>query len=78
VPEYTLKTDKTFEFSDDKSFYFLRIIDIKTKDNLSPLNFEKTKIKNMLINQGKQKLINNIKKDFFEKAKTNKELEIYN
>jgi hypothetical protein len=31
-----------------------------------------------LINQRKEKLITAIKKDFFDKAKTNKELEIYN
>ncbi|MES2134114.1 MAG: hypothetical protein V4506_17335 [Bacteroidota bacterium] len=78
VPEYTLQKGKTFEFSDVANFYFLRILDVKSKNTLSPLNFEKNNIKNMLINQRKQKLIDNIKKDFFEKAKTNKELEIYN
>ena len=69
---------KTFEFTDDKSFYFLKIIDVKSKNTISPLNFEKNNIKNMLINQRKQRLISTIKKDFLDKAKTNKELEIYN
>jgi len=78
VPEYNIQNGKTFEFTDDKSFYFLKIIEVKTKNTLSPLNFEINNIKNMLINQRKQKLINSIKKDFFDKAKTNKELEIYN
>lgn len=78
VPEYTLQKGKTFEFTDVANFYFLKILDVKSKNTLSPLNFEKNNIKNMLINQRKQKLIDNIKKDFFEKAKTNKELEIYN
>lgn len=78
VPDYSIQAGKTFEFTDDKSFYFLKIIDVKSKNTLSPLNFEKNNIKNMLINQRKQKLINAIKKDFFDKAKTNKELEIYN
>jgi hypothetical protein len=32
----------------------------------------------MLINQRKERLISSIKKDFLDKAKTNKELEIYN
>ena len=32
----------------------------------------------MLINQRKQELITAIKKDFFDKAKTNKELKINN
>lgn len=78
VPEYTVEKGKTFEFTDVASFYFLKILDVKSKNTLSPLNFEKNNIRNMLINQRKQKLINTIKKDFFDKAKSNKELEIYN
>lgn len=78
VPDYSIQAGKIFEFTDEKSFYFLKIIDVKSKNTVSPLNFEKNNIKNMLINQRKQKLINTIKKDFFDKAKTNKELEIYN
>ena len=78
VPEYTIQNGKIFEFTDATSFYFLKIIEVKSKNTLSPLNFEKNNIKNMLINQRKQQLITSIKKDFFEKAKTNKELKIYN
>jgi hypothetical protein len=78
VPEYNIQNGKTFEFTDATSFYFLKIIEVKSKNTLSPLNFEKANIKNMLINQRKQQLITSIKKDFFDKAKTNKELEIYN
>lgn len=78
VPEYTVEKGKTFEFTDVASFYFLKILDVKSKNTLSPLNFEKNNIRNMLINQRKQKLINSIKKDFFDKAKSTKELEIYN
>ena len=78
VPEYTVEKGKTFEFTDVASFYFLKILDLKSKNTLSPLNFEKNNIRNMLINQRKQKLINSIKKDFFDKAKSSKELEIYN
>ncbi len=78
VPEYTLQKGKIFEFTDATSFYFLRILDVRSKNTLSPFNFEKHHIKNMLLNKRKQQLIANIKKDFFDKAKTNKELEIYN
>ena len=78
VPEYNIQNGKTFEFTDISSYYFLKIIEVKSKNTLSQLAFEKSNIKNMLINQRKRTLINGIKKDFFEKAKTNKELEIYN
>jgi hypothetical protein len=78
VPDYSIQKGKIFEFTDATSFYFLKIIDLKSKNTLSPLNFEAANIRNMLINQRKQTLISTIKKDFFDKAKTNKELEIYN
>ena len=78
IPDYNIQNGKIFEFTDAVSFYFLKIIEVKSKNTLSPLNFEKNNIKNMLINQRKQLLINSIKKDFFDKAKTNKEIEIYN
>jgi hypothetical protein len=78
VPEYDIKNGKIFEFTDATSYYFLKIIEVKSKNTLSPLNFEKTNIRNMLINERKQKLITTIKNDFFDKAKTSKELEIYN
>ena len=78
VPEYSIQTGKTFEFTDERNFYFLKIVDVKSKNTQSPLNFEKTNIRNMIINQRKQQLISNIKKDFFDKALTNKELIINN
>lgn len=78
VPDYSIQNGKIFEFTDATSYYFLKILDVKSKNTLSPLNFEKNNIKNILINQRKQKLISNIRKDFFDKVKTNKELEIYN
>ena len=77
VPEYNLQNGKIFEFNDNTSFYFLKIIEIKSKNTLSPLNFEKNNIKSMLLNERKQKLINSIKKDFFEKAKSSNQIEIY-
>lgn len=77
IPEYNIQNGKVFEFIDNTSFYFLKIIEIKSKNTLSPLNFEKNNIKSMLLNERKQKLINGIKKDFFEKAKSNNKIEIY-
>lgn len=77
VPEYNITPGKTFEFTDNISFYFLKIIEVKTKNTLSPLNFEKNNIKNMLLNTRKQQLINSVKKDFIDKAKADKQLQIF-
>lgn len=77
VPEFNLQKGKIFEFQDATQFYFLKIIDVKTKNSLSPLNFEKENIKTMILNQRKQLLINSVKKDFFDDAKSNKEIILY-
>lgn len=77
VPEFNLQKGKIFEFEDQDYFYFLKIMDVKTKNNLSPINFERDNIKSMIINQRKQELINSIKNNFLEEGKTSKEIIIY-
>jgi hypothetical protein len=77
VPEFNLQKGKIFEFEDPDLFYFLKIVDVKTKDNLSPINFERENIKSMIINQRKQQLIYSIKNNFLEEGKTSKEIIIY-
>jgi hypothetical protein len=68
VPENTIQNGKIYEFNDSINFYFLKIIEIKTKNSLSPINFEKNNIRSILLNERKQKLIHSIKKNFVEKA----------
>jgi hypothetical protein len=51
--------------------------DSKYKDSLSPLAFEKDNIKNLIINQRKLTLINQMEKSVFEEAQRNNELEVY-
>lgn len=77
VPEFGIQKGKIFEFEDQDFFYFLKIMDVKTKNNLSPINFERDNIKSMIINQRKQELINSIKNNFLDEGKTNKEIVIY-
>lgn len=77
VPEYNLAANKTFEFNDSLSFYFLKVKEIKIKNSLSPLNFERGNIKNLVINQRKQALVRKYKKDLLEKAKADKTIVNY-
>ncbi len=77
VPEFSIQKGKIFEFDDQDFFYFLKIMDVKNKNNLSPINFERDNIKSMIINQRKQELINSIKNSFLDEGKTNKEIVIY-
>ena len=55
----------------------LKIKEVKVKNGLSPLNFEKQNIKNFIINQKKTQLINSYKNQLLDKAKTEKTFQIY-
>ncbi|MBK0384335.1 hypothetical protein I5M32_15310 [Pedobacter sp. SD-b] len=66
-----------FEISENNTLYLLILRDSKFKDSLSPLAFEKQNIKNLIINQRKLALINEMEKSIFNEAQKNNELEIY-
>jgi hypothetical protein len=68
---------KLIEFSDDSYYYYLKIKDVKVKNSLSPLNFEKENIKNLIINSRKTQLINAYKQQLLEKAKEDKVFQVY-
>lgn len=72
-PDLVLNKGKTMEFSDNEYYYYLKIKDEKTRNNSSPLSFEKNNIKSLLINKRKTDLINSYKKQllntFYQKSK---------
>jgi hypothetical protein len=72
-----LKHIKNIEVEDSLSYYFVRIKDYKLEKDVSPLNFEKHNIKNIIINKRKLKLINSIKAELYQEAFLNKDIEIY-
>lgn len=76
-PDFNLGQGRVLEFTDELYFYYLRIKEVKVKNGLSPLNFEKQNIKNFIINKKKTQLINDYKFQLLEKAKTEKVFEVY-
>ncbi len=76
-PDFNLSPGRVLEFTDSQYYYFLRVKDLKTKNTMSPLNFERQNIKNFVINNRKAQLINEYKQLLFEKAKGNKTFVIY-
>lgn len=66
-----------FEISENNTLYLLILRESKFKDSLSPLAFEKQNIKNLIINQRKLALINQMEKSIFNEAQNNYKLEIY-
>jgi hypothetical protein len=63
---------------DSTAHYLLRIKEIKYKNSVSPLEFEKQNIRNILLNQRKLELIQKLEKDIFEEAVSKNEFEILN
>ncbi len=76
-PDFNLTQGRVIEFSDDLYYYYLRIKEVKVKNGLSPLNFERQNIKNFIINKKKTELINQYKFQLLEKAKSEKKFQVY-
>ncbi len=76
-PDFNLSQGRVVEFTDDLYYYYLKIKEVKVKNGLSPLNFEKQNIKNFIINKKKTELINQYKLQLLEKAKAENQFELY-
>ncbi len=73
-----LKKTRYTEFGDEESLYFLKIVEYKISDDISPLDVVHEQIKNILVNKRKVELARNLEEDVYERAKKNNEFEIYN
>jgi len=73
-----LRNNKYIETSDDNFLYFLKIEEYRIHDNVSPLEFVKEDIKNIIINKRKVELAKKLEEDVYERATQNNEFEIYN
>lgn len=72
-----LKNNRFVEFKDKPFVFFLYIKDFKVAEELSPLEFEKEKIKKIILNKRKVILIENMENALFERAFRQKNFEIY-
>jgi len=68
----------TYSETDDEQFYYLlRINDFKTADSISPLEFERDKIRNIIINSRKNEFIENKRQEFIDQAFKDDKAKIY-
>ena len=72
-----LKTNPYYETSDNNFLYFLRVERYRISDNVSPLEFVRNDIRNIILNKRKVELVKKLEDDVFKVAKDDDDFEIY-
>lgn len=73
-----LKSNPYYETSADGYLYFLKVDQYRISDNISPLEFVKEDIRNIILNKRKVELAKQLEDEVYQEAESDKEFEIYN
>ncbi len=73
-----LKSYNYYETSDNDFLYFLKIDAYKISDNISPIEFVKKDIKNIILNKRKVELAKKLEDEVYENAAKRNDFEIFN
>jgi hypothetical protein len=73
-----LKSTPYYETSDSEYLYFLKVDEYKISDNVSPLEFVREDIKNVILNKRKVELAQKLEKEVYEQAAQRKDFEVFN
>ena len=71
-----LKANPYYETSDDTYLYFFKVDEYRISDNVSPLEFVKDDIKNIILNKRKVELARQLEDEVYNEAVNKKEFEI--
>ena len=74
--DFLKKTDLSIS-SDDEFNYYLKIKEYKISGEISPLEFVRDDIVNIIINRRKIKLADQLRDEVYNQAKRNNDFEIY-
>ncbi|MEI6750913.1 MAG: hypothetical protein WCM93_17310 [Bacteroidota bacterium] len=75
--EEFLKNHRDLEYQDSMYIYLVRFKDFKIKESVSPLNFEKQRIRDIILNKRKIELIGRMQEDIYINAQKKNVFEIY-
>jgi len=75
--ELFLKGRRRVELSDEEYTYLLKFVNYKIQDDISPLDFERKNIRDIIINKRKMMLIQKVRNDIFNQALKDNDFEIY-
>lgn len=73
-----IKSKKNIHFIENNTAYYLNVLDYKLKDEISPIAFEKEKIKTIILNQRTQKLRKELNDNLYMDALNKQRIIIYN
>jgi hypothetical protein len=73
-----LKNNSYVEVSNENNYYFIRLLDYKISDQISPLEYIRDDIESILINKKKIDLRKQLEEDIYNSAIKNNEFQIYN
>jgi hypothetical protein len=71
-----LRATPYYETSDDNYLYYFKADEYRISDNVSPLEFVKDDIKNIILNKRKVELAQKLEDDVYRQAAEQKEFEI--
>ena len=74
--ENFMSNKKKFKIENENFVWFINIIDFKVKDELSPFEFVRDKINEIILNKRKTALLNKIEQGMIEQAKNDKIIKI--
>ncbi|HEY9049309.1 MAG TPA: peptidyl-prolyl cis-trans isomerase [Ohtaekwangia sp.] len=72
-----LKSNPYYETSDDGYLYFLKVDQYRISDNVSPLEFVKDDIRNIILNKRKVELADKLEDEVYNNGVNQKEFEIF-
>jgi hypothetical protein len=67
-----------YETSDNDFMYYLKVDEYKIVDNVSPLDFVRQDIKNIILNKRKVELARKLEDEVYENASRSNDFEIFN
>ena len=75
--ELYLKGKRFVTLSDDRFVYLLKFVNFRIKNDISPLDFKRNDIRDIIINKRKVDLIKQARADIYKQAIRNKDFEVY-
>ncbi|MBP6978584.1 MAG: hypothetical protein PHD61_05780 [Bacteroidales bacterium] len=72
-----LQSNKYVELNYGSQYYFIRFLDFKIQESVSPLSLEKENIRNIIINKRKAELIEKMRREMLQQAMNTNGFEIF-